>query len=149
MFVVNILCTYLINFIIYLKSNGELYIALLFGYYMVIYRITFILNKCEDEVRGNKLKLIEPHSEVERSLMLKLVVFNEVVEKAFIDKAPNKICEYIYEVANLFNRSYHDNRIISEENADRKISWIKLISVIKSILETGLDLLGFEIPDKM
>jgi arginyl-tRNA synthetase len=114
-----------------------------------IVRIKSILNKCQEEINKYELKLTNPSSEAERDLMLKLTAFNVVVEKAFYDKAPNKICEYIYDLANLFNRFYHDNRIITEENLDKKMSWIKLITMTKSILETGLELLGLEAPDKM
>ena len=107
------------------------------------------MNRCQDEINKYELKLINPSSEPERDLMLKLAAFNVVVEKVFYDKAPNKICEYIYDLANLFNRFYHDNRIITEENLDKKMCWIKLITMTKSILEISLELLGLEAPDKM
>lgn len=114
-----------------------------------VVRIKSILNKNADEICKYQSKLTEPYSQVERDLMLKLSAFNDIVEQAFIDKAPNKICDYIYDIANLFNKFYHDNRIISEENIAKKMSWIKLILLTKNILETGLDLLGLEAPDKM
>jgi len=114
-----------------------------------VVRIKSILSKCEEEISKYELKFTEPYSEVERTLMLKLAAFNEAIEKAFIEKAPNKVCEYIYEVANLFNKFYHDNRIVSEENIDKKMSWIMLISLTKNILERALDLLGLEAPEKM
>lgn len=114
-----------------------------------IVRIKSILKKSEAEIYNKELKFLEPKSKIERDLMLKFTAFNEAVEKAFIDKAPNKICEYIYDVANLFNKFYHDNRIISEENMQRKISWLKLIIITKNILEQGLELLGLEAPEKM
>lgn len=75
--------------------------------------------------------------------------FNEVVEKAFDDKAPHKICEYTYAISNSFNKFYSSNRIITEENLDRKMSWMSLITLTKNVLETGLDLLGLEVPNRM
>jgi arginyl-tRNA synthetase len=114
-----------------------------------VVRIKSILGKSEHEISKYELKLVKPYSDTERDLMLKLTAFNEEVEKAFLDKAPNKICEYIYDLANLFNKFYHDNRIISEENLEKKMSWIKLITITKGILEIGLELLGLETPDKM
>lgn len=114
-----------------------------------VVRIKSILAKIEAKALENQWEFIVPSSDTERNLMLKLAAFNEVVEKAFIDKAPNKICEYIYELANLFNKFYHDNRIISEENVEKKLSWLKLITMTKDILEIGLDLLGLEAPEKM
>lgn len=114
-----------------------------------IVRIQSILDRCKEQLNNYEPNFIHPCSEVERNLMLKLTAFNEVVEKAFCDKAPNRICEYIYDLANLFNRFYQEQRIISEENLERKLSWIKLIKLTKNVLETGLELLGLEAPDRM
>lgn len=112
-------------------------------------RIKSILNKCEGLINKNEFKLIEPLNDSERNLMLKLMNFNDVVEKAFDDKAPHKICEYIYAISNSFNKFYSSNRIITEENLDRKMSWMSLITLTKNVLETGLDLLGLEVPNRM
>jgi arginyl-tRNA synthetase len=114
-----------------------------------IVRIQSILDRCKEQLIIYEPNFIHPCSELERNLMLKLTAFNEAVEKAFGDKAPNRICEYIYDLANLFNKFYQEQRIISEENLERKLSWIKLIILTKSVLETGLELLGLEAPDRM
>lgn len=114
-----------------------------------VVRIKSILRKAgvnPDELSG---RMLEPCSDTERDLMLKLSKFNEAVETALADMAPNKICEYIYDLSNLFNKFYHENRIISEEDPDRKNSWLNLITLTKNVLETALDLLGIEAPDKM
>ncbi|WP_425447914.1 arginine--tRNA ligase [Dethiothermospora halolimnae] len=111
-----------------------------------VVRIKSILRKVDVDKTSN---IINPHSDIERDLMLSLSKFNEVVESAFIDKAPNKMCEYIYEVANQFNKFYHNNKMITEENMEKKMSWINLSNLTKDVLETGLDLLGIEAPDRM
>lgn len=112
-------------------------------------RIKSILRKAVNDISLDSNDIIEPFSEVERDLMLKLSKFNEAMELSFLDRAPNKLCEYLYDLSNLFNRFYHENRIVSEENLAKKTSWIKLITLTKNILETGLDLLGIEAPDRM
>lgn len=114
-----------------------------------VVRIKSILNKVTDEVSEYPAELIEPGSDTERDLMLKLTAFSEVISNAFEDKTPNKICEYLYDTANIFNKFYHDNNIKSEEDIKKKMSWIKLITLTKGILETGLELLGMEAPDRM
>ena len=81
--------------------------------------------------------------------MLSVSRFNGVVENAFEEKAPHKICAYIYELANEFNHFYHETKILSEENQDQKESFLKLLSLTKNILETSIDLLGFSAPDRM
>ncbi len=85
----------------------------------------------------------------EVSLMLEVSKFNEVIEFSFKENAPHKICQYIYDIANAFNRFYHENKIIAQEDKLKQQSWISLITLIQGILETCIDLLGFEAPDRM
>ena len=68
---------------------------------------------------------------------------------AFDDKAPHKICSYIYELANAFNRFYHETKILTEEDEEQKKSFIALLVLVKDVLETCIDLLGFEAPERM
>jgi len=114
-----------------------------------VVRIKSILRKINEEGFEYSNKINDPHSEVERNLFLKLSKFNEIIEQSFENKAPNKICDYIYDLSNIFNRFYHDNKIISEENIHKKSSWINLITLTMNVLETGLDLLGIETPERM
>ena len=76
-------------------------------------RIKSILNKAEGFNAENSI--LVPQSESERALMLQLAKFNEVIELSFRDRAPHKICEFIYELSNNFNKFYNDTRILSEE----------------------------------
>lgn len=112
-------------------------------------RIKSILNKAKKELGDFKNAIGIPTTDVERDLMLAFVRFNEVVEGSFKDKAPNRLCEYIYEISNLFNRFYHENRVLTEENREKQISWLNLLALTANILETTLDLLGMEVPEKM
>ena len=112
-----------------------------------IVRIKSILNKA-NATEINSAVLV-PQSDSERNLMLQLIKFNEVIELSFRDRAPHKICEYIYELSNNFNRFYNDTRIVSEENEDKKGSWLSLINLVKNVLEQCLDLLGMESVERM
>lgn len=114
-----------------------------------VVRIKSILRKAQEDGFALSAAILEPYSDSEKELMLKLTKFNEAVELSFTDKAPNKICEYIYDLSNMFNKFYHDNKILSEESLEKKQSWLNLISLTKKVLETGLDLLGIETPEKM
>ena len=88
-------------------------------------------------------------SESEKALMLECVKFNAVVENAFDEKAPHKICSYIYDLANAFNRFYHETKILSEENEEQRHSWICLLMLVRDVLETCISLLGFSAPERM
>ena len=75
--------------------------------------------------------------------------FNSVIAPAFEEKAPHKICSYIYDLANAFNSFYHETKILSESNEEQKKSWIRLLVLCRDVLETCIDLLGFEAPERM
>lgn len=60
-----------------------------------------------------------------------------------------KICAYIYELANEFNKFYHETKILAEEDETKKSGYIALLSLTKRVLETCIDLLGFEAPERM
>lgn len=88
-------------------------------------------------------------SGAEKDLMLQLSRYNEVIETSFAELAPHKICQYVYEVANAFNRFYHDTKIIAEENEAQRASWLGLIGLTKDVLTTCIGLLGIEAPERM
>ena len=112
-----------------------------------IVRIKSILNKANATEIDSAV--LVPQSDSERNLMLQLIKFNEVIELSFRDRAPHKICEYIYELSNNFNRFYNDTRIVSEKNEAKKGSWLSLINLVKNVLEQCLDLLGMESVERM
>lgn len=118
-----------------------------------IVRIKSILNKyaeetgiAPDEAGG---KIIAASSDAEKKLMLQAGRYNEALEDACAEYAPHRVCAYIYELANDFNSFYHDTKILSEENEERKNSWISEIRLVKDILEDAIDVLGFSAPDRM
>lgn len=115
-----------------------------------IVRIKSILKKYEQTAQGlPEGDMLPPVSASEKSLMLVLTRFNAMMESAFEETAPHKICAYIYELANAFNGFYHETRILSEENEEQKQSYISLLMLTKDILETCIDILGFSAPERM
>lgn len=115
-----------------------------------IVRIKSILAKYEEQ--GGKLTDIvirEATSVSEKSLMLELTKCNAVLEAACEETAPHKICAYIYDLANAFNHFYHETKILTEEDAQKKAGWIAALVLTKDVLETCIDLLGFSAPERM
>ncbi len=115
-----------------------------------IVRIKSILNKYVDGgadiQHGN---ILAAATDSEKSLMLEVAKFNQVIESAYAELAPHKICAYIYDLSNAFNRFYHETKILSEENQERKASYISLLDVTKDALEACIDILGFQAPERM
>ena len=115
-----------------------------------IVRIKSILSKAaEAGAVGQTGEILSAAGAGEKSLMLQIARFSEVMAGAFEEMAPHKICQYIYELANRFNSFYHDTKILTEEDAGRRSSYIALISLTKTVLETCIHVLGFEAPDRM
>ncbi|MCR5094451.1 MAG: arginine--tRNA ligase [Lachnospiraceae bacterium] len=115
-----------------------------------IVRIKSILKKYEEQGGSVKDALLSaPGTHAEKVLGLQLTRFADAVESAVRELAPNRICAYIYETANAFNSFYHETKILVEPDESKKQSYIALIAMTKRILETGIDLLGFDAPEKM
>ncbi len=115
-----------------------------------IVRIKSILEKYKAENGTiDSLAIIDTDNIEQVQLMLEIAKFNEVVETAADELAPYKICSYIYDLSNAFNRFYHETKILTEEDKEKKAGYISLINLAKKILETGIDLLGFEAPERM
>jgi arginyl-tRNA synthetase len=115
-----------------------------------IVRMKSILKKYAETGKSADGKAILPaHSASEKDLMLQLAKFNGVMETAFEETAPHKICSFIYELANAFNRFYHETKIMAEENEDIQASYIRLLELTKGILEACIHVLGFSAPERM
>ena len=115
-----------------------------------IVRIKSILAKYEQA--GNTIddtKILAARSESEKALMLEACRFNSMMETVYEELAPHKICAYVYELANAFNRFYHETKILAEEDAQKQKSYIGMLKLTRDILNTCIDLLGFEAPERM
>ena len=84
-----------------------------------------------------------------KALMLEVAKFNQVIENAYEELAPHKICAYIYDLSNAFNRFYHETKILAEENEEKQAGYIALLAITKRVLEACIDMLGFEAPERM
>ncbi|MCI8994729.1 MAG: arginine--tRNA ligase [Lachnospiraceae bacterium] len=115
-----------------------------------IVRIKSILAKYEEQGKNpEQAGIREPRSESEKALMLEAAKFNSVMETAYAELAPHKICAYLYDLANGFNKFYHETRILKEEDQERQEGWIALLVLCRRILETCIGILGFEAPERM
>ncbi len=115
-----------------------------------IVRIKSILEKYSASGRSAEgKKVLEEFNETQKNLMLELVKFEGVIKDAYEGSAPHKICAYIYDISNAFNRFYHEVNIMAEEDAQKQAGYIKLLDLTKRVLEQCIELLGFGAPDYM
>ncbi len=116
-----------------------------------IVRIKSILQKVSEEELSqiNEDCLRAAEGEFEKKLMLDLSGFGGAIYDAYTELAPHKICAYIYQLCNDFNRFYHETKILAEENTEKKNSYLALLKLTGSVLEKSIDILGFSAPDHM
>jgi arginyl-tRNA synthetase len=82
----------------------------------------------------------------ERILALKVSEFPEVIGNVLSELMPHHICTYLYELTQVFNRFYENEKVIgSEREAER----VGLLSKYAEVLKTGLSLLGIQAPESM
>ena len=115
-----------------------------------VVRIKSILGKYAEQGGTLTNTVIENAvNDSEKSLMLEVAKFNAMIEGACEEIAPHRICAYIYDLANAFNHFYHETKILTEEDVQKKSGWIALLILTRDILETCIDLLGFSAPERM
>ena len=85
----------------------------------------------------------------DRELALLLALSGESYEKAFNDMAPSALCESAYNIAAAFSKFYHDTRILTEEDADKRQSWLALCALTRRVLVKLLDCLAIETVENM
>ncbi|MBR4732962.1 MAG: arginine--tRNA ligase, partial [Lachnospiraceae bacterium] len=115
-----------------------------------IVRIKSILAKYAEQggdVSAAKLGMAQ--SDAEKALVMQLLQFNAMMEGAAAELAPHRVCAFVYELANDFNRFYHETKILTEEDAAKKAGWIALLSLVKDVMLDCISVLGFEAPEKM
>ncbi|EOS23985.1 arginyl-tRNA synthetase [Lachnospiraceae bacterium 3-1] len=115
-----------------------------------IVRIKSILKRYHvEKSMPNQAQILSAHSDSEKALMLEISKFNGMMENAFEESAPHKVCAYIYDLANAFNHFYHETKIMGEPDERIQAGYIKLLELTKKALEICIDILGFEAPERM
>ncbi len=111
-------------------------------------RINSILKRAElDETAPVTSEKV--YTDVERELMLTVLLAGEAFKHAFEEKAPNYVCESAYNLASVFSRFYHDNRIIGEQDEEKRRAWLGLCALTKRLLLKHLDVLAIEPVESM
>lgn len=96
-----------------------------------------------------KLNNVQPPAEVynkDRLLVRKLGEYREIVELATQSLEPHHICNYLFELAQEFNRYYEKNQVIGGKHEAHRAG---LVAVYADTLRAGLTILGIAAPDKM
>ena len=86
------------------------------------------------------------YDDYERSLLVKMTEYQEVLSNATSELSPHVICTYLYELAQVFNRFYEKSHVVGD---DRESLRVELVLAYAGILKNGLTILGITAPDRM
>lgn len=81
-----------------------------------------------------------------RKLSKKIVQYQDVLREAVAEKAPNKICAYLFELAQEFSRFYENVKVAGNEN---EAELVVIVRAYANVMEHGLGLIGVEVPEEM
>lgn len=114
-------------------------------------RTKSLWNKASEQklVMDELAAILPPDNKEETDVMLVLSRWAETLEAAYAEQAPHKICQYVYDLSDMYNKFYHEHKILKEENAALRESYMHLSRLVGKVLETAMDLLGLEIPERM
>lgn len=111
-------------------------------------RMKSLLNKAKEQK-----EIIEKYHQVftgsEKEVILILLQLPKILTKSYETRSLNDICDYLYRLTNSYNKFYSENKILIEENKEKKESWLFLSQVVYNTNIMLLDTLGLDIPEKM
>ncbi len=82
--------------------------------------------------------------------VLKVVAkFSDVLKQAAIDLSPAILANYLYALVKSYNSFYQDSPVIREENKDLKGFRLQLSNITARVLNTGMNIMGIQMPDRM
>lgn len=90
-----------------------------------------------------EIKQLQPE---DRILVRKMGEYSDVVDLATRQLEPHHICQYLFELAQEFNRYYERNRVVGSELQAHRAG---LVAAYARILADGLALLGIHAPDEL
>jgi len=85
----------------------------------------------------------------ERDLILVLTQFPETITLAANGYSPAIIANYVYEVAKLFNKFYHEHSILQAEDEATKQFRLQLAAASAKVIKKSMGLLGIDVPERM
>lgn len=110
-------------------------------------RCCAVLRKANEEATTNiNYELL---NDVDSAEVLKVIAsFNKCIVAGLKKNEPHLVTRFVLDLAQAFNKFYHDNSILVEDVELRKAR-LALVAATKQTLENGLKLLGIHAPERM
>ena len=98
---------------------------------------------------AKELHVIEEMTETERGLLFKLSIMDEKASEVLQEYYPNLFANYLYELATLINKFYHESPVLKETDETKKQFRLALAAKAKDVFGQGLQLLGIQPLEEM
>ncbi len=112
-------------------------------------RIRSVMRKAEEAGLKSGLDDGMELNDKEKVLIRLLYFYPETVRMAGNERNPALIANFCYELAREFNQFYHDYSIMSAGTEKIKKFRLLLSETVAGTIESGMDLLGIEVPERM
>ena len=86
---------------------------------------------------------------LEKDLIVNLAKYPDVIAASAREYSPAHIANYVFELAKLFNKFYHEESILKAEDLDVRNFRLDLSAATASTINKGMKLLGIRVPDRM
>jgi arginyl-tRNA synthetase len=88
-------------------------------------------------------------ADVERDLIATLTQYTDTIKQAADGHNPGIIANYVYEVAKVYNKFYHEKSILQAEDEQTKQFRLQLSAAAAKVISNGMGLLGIKVPERM
>lgn len=108
-------------------------------------RLKSLLDKLSlENVKINDLNNIDV-----KNIVVKLTELSSSLTSSYKEVSLNYICEFIYELASLYNKFYTNNNISNCNNLTDKETYTAISKLVYQVLEKLLNVLGIDLVEKM
>ena len=111
-------------------------------------RIRSVMAKAEykNKISGKYSTIL---TALEKDLIVNLAKYPDVIAASAKEYSPAHIANYVFELAKLFNKFYHEESILKAEDPDVRNFRLDLSAATASTINKGMKLLGIRVPDRM
>ena len=111
-------------------------------------RIRSVLSRASD-LDITKAKEYDQLAAEERDVIVSLTQFPEIINLAAEGYSPAIIANYVYELAKIYNKFYHEKSILQAEDESAKQFRLQLSVASGKVINKAMKLLGIEVPERM
>lgn len=113
--------------------------------------ILYTLVRCKSILRNNNeidYKIDKVNDNI-RDIYVKIINLSKELYKSYTNESPNIICEYLFDLCNLYNKFYNDINITNEKDIKLKNNYLSLTKLVSSTISNLLNILAIDEVEKM